>query len=318
MGKRLSGGQIAGGSSGPILTRRRFVKLGLTAGALSGLGIACGGNGQRDPWEPPPPSGKVYRLTDGTTLYDDFDGNGGLQTYDGQNLAVAGTLSSQLWYSGSGKVVISNPVVGISPIARVRGGGYVLMITNALTDLTLTNLVFLMLQNPPIVEFVDSKSFSADVALSSASTVEAMSAKLDYHTTIPEQPPGRSWATSVGIRKRSSGRVSLFVTAYNVNTDYRYNVDLGDAQLDRWYNLRLDVITKQTDGSLPDNQFRLDYYVDGILVASEIPEDAAILIDPDRTGGGPNRSLIVSKEAQDGNAVAYFDNIRAVYKDRLE
>jgi hypothetical protein len=111
--------------------------------------------------------------------------------------------------------------------------------------------------------------------------------------------------------------VYLFAAAYNVNTDYRYNVNMGPAQLDKWYNLRLDVVTNNDDVSLPANQFRLDYYVDGIWAVSEIPIDAEILIDPARTGGGPIRSLIVSKEAEVGTAIAFFDNIKAVYEDRV-
>jgi hypothetical protein len=292
------------------LTRRDLLKLGLMGAGLSWLEYRCGGPGEK-PFEPPPGPTPHYQLTDGRTLYDDFDGNGGLQTYDGLNLAVAGALGPNLWLAGPGKEVVSDP------LAPAGGGGYVLRITNSLQDPALGNFVFLMLDNPTIIAFVDYRTFSADVMLSSTSTVEAMSAKLDFHTSIPEQPPGRSWTTGLGLRKKSSGEVSLFAYAVNVNTDYRYNADLGAAQMDRWYNLRLDVVTKKDDPSLLETELRLEYYVDGLLKASEIPVDAEILIDSARLGGGPNRSLIVSKEAELGNAIAYFDNIRAVYKDRV-
>ncbi len=298
------------------LTRRELLKLGLTGAALSCLDIGCGSN-SGDPYEPPPGPAPVLKLSDGQTLYDDFDGSGGLQTYNGQNLAVAGALSHNLWVARHEDEIVSNPIVDPAGASAAGASGYVLKITNDIQELTFTNFVFLMLDNPTIIEFADYRTLSADMLLSSASTVEAMSTKLDYHTTIPEQFEGRSWAASIGIRKRSNGEVYLFAAAYNVNTDYRFNVNMGPAQLDRWYNLRLDVITNRDDVSLPANLFRLDYYVDGILMASEIPIDAEILIDPARTGGGPNRSLIVSKEAEVGNAIAYFDNIKAVYQDRV-
>lgn len=298
------------------LTRRELLKLGLTGSAIACLDIGCGSS-NITPYEPPDEPHKVYKLSDGRSLYDDFDGNGGLQTYDGQNLAVAGALSHNLWVGRPEDDVVSNPFPAPGAGPGGGAGGYVLRITNSMTDFTLGNFVFLMLDHPTIIEFADYKTFSADMLLSSASTVEAMSAKLDYHTTIPEQFSGRSWAASIGIRKKASGDVYLFAAAYNVNTDYRFNVNMGPALLDQWYNLRLDVVTSRDDVSIPVNRLRIDYYVNGVFIVSEVPIDAEILIDPARTGGGPNRSLIVSKEAEVGDAVAYFDNIKAVYTDRV-
>ena len=313
----LKQGCFPNGKSRGKLTRRELLKLGLTGGALSCLDIGCGSNTGVDPYEPPPGTVPIYKLSDGKTLYDDLDGNGGLQTYNGQNLAVAGAMSLNLWAVRAEDKVVSNPVDDLAGASAAGPSGYVFKITNDLQNFIYGNFVYGLLNNPPIIEFADYKSFSADMLLSSASTVEAMSTFLYYHTTIPEQFNGKSWGASIGIRKMSSGEVYLFAAAYNVNTDYRYNVHMGPAQLDKWYNLRLDVVTNNDDVSLPANQFRLDYYVDGIWAVSEIPIDAEILIDPARTGGGPIRSLIVSKEAEVGNAIAFFDNIRAVYKDRV-
>jgi hypothetical protein len=298
------------------LTRREVLKLGLAGTALSCLNSGCGDSGG-NPYKPPPGPGKVFKLSDGRTLYDDFDGNGGLQTYDGTNLAEAGILSRNLWVAYPEDEIVSNPVPVLGGAPAAGAGGYVLKITNTLDVNTFGNFVFLMLDNPTIIEFADYKTFSADMLLSSASTVEAMSTKLDYHTTIPEQFEGRSWAANIGIRKNSIWGVHLFAAAYNVNTDYRYKANLGPALLDQWYNLRLDVATTKDDASIPVNLLRLDFYVNGVLIVSEIPIDAEILIDPARTGGGPNRSLIVSKEAEVGNVIAYFDNIKGVYQDRV-
>ena len=69
---------------------------------------------------------------------------------------------------------------------------------------------------------------------------------------------------------------------------------LGAVALDEWHALRLDIVTKADDPRLGDQDLRLDYYLDGELKASRIPEDSAILIDPARTGLGPHRSLVVT------------------------
>lgn len=376
------------------LTRRDILKLGLTGAAISCLTGRCSNESGPNPAEPPGPR-PVYQLSDGKSLYDDFDGNGGLQTYNNQNLAVAGQLSSKLWVPGFGKDIVDHPATGfitvvdenrqrveygfqkdqsqeiryvydaegkcidavphvrgqpyhsrrqllwlglkdgsyvtdagrvvvqkgraygIAEVAPNAGSGYVLKMTNSYPDVGLMDSVFLMLDHPNIIEFAVYKSFSADVMLSSASTGQIISAILDYHTTIPEQPPGMSWHATIGIRRKAWGDVILFAQAKNVNTGYLYYNVMANAGFDRWYNVRLDIITSIDDSALEDHELRLDFYVDGALMASEIPEDSELLLDAQRTGNGPQRSLQVIKGQDEGTGMAYFDNIRAVYKDRV-
>ena len=237
--------------------------------------------------------------------------------YDGSSeLLWIGAKSGAIESENGPVLVEKGKVYGKAEIVPAGASGHVLKMTNRLLDFSPSNFVFLMLDNPTMIEFLDVRTFSADVLLSSLSAGPALSAKLDYHTTIPEQPPGASWATSIGIRRDIEGEIYLFAQAYNVNTDYRYKEFLGYAQLDRWYNLRLDIITRRDDSRLGDREFRIDFYVDGLLLASEIPIDAEILIDPKRTGGGPNRSLILSKEHEGGDCIAFFDNIRGAYNNR--
>lgn len=91
--------------------------------------------------------------------------------------------------------------------------------------------------------------------------------------------------------------------------------------MDRWHNLRLDVVTNSQDDRLAPDEIRLDYYLDGVLKASRIPEDSPILADPTRLNWGPQRSFIVASDNSEGDrggdSIAYFDNVRAVYSNRI-
>jgi len=102
-----------------------------------------------------------------------------------------------------------------------------------------------------------------------------------------------------------------------VNLGLFQNDWLGAVGLDEWHALRLDIVTKADDPRLGAQDLRLDFYLDGELKASRIPEDSAILIDPARTGLGPHRSLVVIRDGYEGDAYGYFDNVRARYKNRI-
>ena len=51
--------------------------------------------------------------------------------------------------------------------------------------------------------------------------------------------------------------------------------------------------------------------------ASTIPEDSDVILDRQRTGVGPSRILTVGTNQDQKSAVAYFDNVRAVYRNRI-
>jgi len=315
-----------------VLRRRDFLRLGLTGAGLSFLGTACDKKQATNPWKPaePPEDLPVYELTDGRTLYDDFDGNGNFQTYDNQNLAVAGELSAKIWTAYEGSEIVPDPAAPAlfsaiderseraedrfrdSPLQGNRSG-YVLKITNR-PDESWTRCI---LSNPSSIKFVDFRSLSFNVMLSSVSSAPGFSAGSDYHTTIPEQPPGKSWVGQIILNKSSSGNVRVFGRYFNVNLGYDVVDFLGEVQLDAWVKLRVDIITKKDDPSLGDDELRLDYYLNGVLKASRIPEDSQILIDPERTGLGPQRSFVVVREEGAGDCMAFFDNVRAVYQNRI-
>jgi hypothetical protein len=58
--------------------------------------------------------------------------------------------------------------------------------------------------------------------------------------------------------------------------------------------------------------------VNGILKETVIPEDSKVLLDPNRTGWGPNRLVINYVVEAGGEAVAFFDSVKAVYMNRLK
>jgi hypothetical protein len=370
------------------LNRRDFIKLGLTGAALSCLNSGCE---NKTPANPPDQPEQVYELTDGQTLYDDFDGNGSLQTYNNQNLAEAGKLSSKLWDTSQGTEVVRNPgaaglwtvvneegqrveyglqegqsqeikyvfdadgklvqaiphipgqpyhgtnkllwvgvrngrletengplvvqkgvVYGSARVVPTGGSGWELRLTSSLPG-----LMGCFLAHPRDIAFADFKTLSADVMVPSTSTARDFNASLIYHTTIPEQPPGKSWQADIGVHKFPNGGAVLYAQYFNVNAGLGASLELGQALLDKWYNLRLDIVTRRDDPNLKDNEFRIEYYVNGILRGSEMPEDAELLLDPKRTGWGPNRLLVLYAEQAEGQSIGFFDNIRAAYKNQI-
>ena len=311
--------------AGP-LTRREAIRLGLAGGALAFLSPSCQEKSKTPEPPEPPATEPVYELKPGTSLYDDFDGHGNFQTYDARDLAVAGALYSKIWVHDSGARVIDASQVSLPPLLRANGdrAGSAPSLSpapNNVVEISCIGVVteLIWMGSPREITFADFGSLGADVMLSSRSTAPHTSASLNFHTTIPEQPPGRSWYVALGIFKNSEEPGGAFVLGQylNLNLGIIQNDYLAPAVLDEWRSLRLDIVTKAGDPGLGDQDIRLDYYLDGTLRASRIPEDSAILIDPSRTGLGPHRSLVVNRDGYTGEAVGCFDNVRAVYRNRI-
>lgn len=173
----------------------------------------------------------------------------------------------------------------------------------------------LKLNNPDDIEFADYKSFSADVMLGSESTADNFHVGLDYHTTIGGNS---SWLAQIKLSEDSNwGKRYIAAFAKNNNTDYKFGeVLLMDISYDTWYKLRMDIITKNEDSTLNSDQCRLEFYVDGNFKISEAPLDS---IDPEGTGFGPKRSFeLYSSDSNPGKMAAFIDNVRAVYKNRIQ
>ncbi|HMA54940.1 MAG TPA: hypothetical protein VKT17_10780 [Acidobacteriota bacterium] len=311
--------------TGHPLSRREVIRLGLAGSALAWLGPSCQ-EGSNKPKPPGPPGTQpVYELTPGTSLYDDFDGHGSFQTYDNRDLATAGALNPLLWYHDDSSRVLDSALASPYSAPADNGLGRPLgpaPVSNNVLEIRCVNGItaYAWLGSPREIEFLEFRSLGADVMLSSRSGASRPSAFLNFHTTIPEQPPGRSWQVSLGIFKGGAEAGGAFVIGQymNINLGIIQNDYLGPVALDQWRSLRLDILTKADDPELGEQDIRLDYYLDGALKMSRIPEDSAILIDPERTALGPHRSLIVNREADPtGPAFGYFDNVRAVYRNRV-
>ncbi len=249
-----------------------------------------------------------YELTFG--LYDDFDGHGGEQIFDGSQLAVAGGLSTDLWRKdprGSTSIVdlatINNDYIsdGSNP-----SGNVVKMLSN------FRGAMRLEIINPEDVNFVDYQSFSADLMISSESNSNDYSAGLDFHTSIPEQG-GSSWYSGMGIKKDSAwGKTYIVINVKNKNTDYQTFEAISFVEEDVWFNLRMDL-SKNNNSKL-----QIDFFVNDTLKYSEIPPDSEILLDPSRLAFGPKRSFETYQKNFNGNIIVFTDNIKAVYKNRVE
>jgi hypothetical protein len=290
------------------LSRRRVLGLGLAAASGTVLGRGCATPDEGGGPPEPPGLEPIIELTSSPALYDDFEGNGNLQEFDGKNLAVTGALGPKIWGPSSGARVVESPTLGLeSPMAR-----HYLELSSAVSGYESA-----WLTNPMITTFAEFRSLSADVCLAADPATISPYAFLNFHTTIPEQPPGKSWFVNLGIIRDPAGRIFILGEYRNINLGIIASDDLGPAMLEEWHNLRLDVMIKRDDPSLSDPEIRLDYYVDGALKASRIPEDSAILIDPQRTGLGPHRSLIVTGQKGTGAIIGRFDNVRAVYSNRI-
>jgi hypothetical protein len=309
-----------------VLTRREALRIGLGGGALAWLGRGCQqGEKKPDPPNPPPGDKPVYELPSGDSLYDDFDGHGCLQSYDGRNLATAGALCERLWSLDGGSRVVDAAILSPAPLSMAGNHSPDLIpglaaVPNNILEIGCVGqmMTYAWLLCPREITFADFGSLRADVRLSSRSTAPHPIAGLNFHTTIPEQPPGRSWWVTLGIFKDLGGPGAVVVGQYgNVNLGLVQNDLLGAVALDEWHALRLDIVTRADDPGLGPQDLRLDYYLDGERGASRIPEDSAILIDPARTGLGPHRSLIVTRDGYEGDAYAYFDNVRGRYNNRI-
>ena len=288
--------------------------MGLAGGALAWLGRGCQEVSNRPEPPEPPTTEPVYELAPGSSLYDDFDGHGNFQTFDNRDLAAAGSLAAKIWMPGAGARVVESALVSLAPPAGFPA------VPDRVLEIRCGALLTesAKLSNPVGTGFADMGSFSADLMLSSRSTAPRPVVGLNLHTSIPEQPPGKSWYCSLGIFKNMVGPGALAVGLYgNVNLEIIQSDLLDTIDFDEWHNFRINVATKADDPGLGDQEVRLEYYLDGALKATRIPEDSPILLDPSRLGFGPYRSLFISRDWYEGEAFGYFDNVRAVYRNRV-
>jgi len=261
-------------------------------------------DGIDDACDPPPPE---YALTFG--LYDDFDGMGCEQTYNGSQLAIDGSLSGQLWRHLASEDVSFVDLTTIVDDSISYGanpsGNIVKMVNDTGSDMRLEVI------NPTKINFADYQSFSADMMIPSGQSSNNLLGALDFHTSIPEQG-GVSWYCQLLFRSNDVGQTYVYAQYANKNSDERWSETLKHVNKDTWYNLRMDIV------KLNDNEINLEFYLDNEKLVEVIPTDSEILLDPSRLLFGPIRNIQVTRRSDTGEAIVLMDNVKAVYENRIQ
>lgn len=234
------------------------------------------------------------------TLYDNFDGRGGRQD-DGEELAISGNLSSTLW-SGKGEVVLTN-----NQSYNTSSSGYICKMHIPETEkITGYNIDLI---NPSTVDPIELISISADVLISSNSTTKNFNAGLNIHGSISRPEGDKWWNANIYLATDQWGtRIGCSWRDLESGENMIHNTP---AILDRWFNLRIDI-NKTEKGEL-----RLSFYADDILIFSGIPRESSEILNPNFIGSGLRRSLTIYKNEIKGNAIAFFDNVKAIYGKRI-
>jgi hypothetical protein len=167
----------------------------------------------------------------------------------------------------------------------------------------------LELVNPAKIQFAEYVSWCADLFAPSSAESRNFKLNLDYHTSIPAHG-GSSWYCQIGFR--GSETPIGFGFWKNVNTGEERFDWLGSASFDTWYRYEMRFVLPEGDPALSDSEFRIEYYVNGVLKRSTIPTDSALLLDPNSLAFGPIRS-INTVSFDDLQVEGLIDNVKAVY-----
>ena len=167
----------------------------------------------------------------------------------------------------------------------------------------------LVLINKQGIFLPDYTSWSVDVMFSSETTAGEYNFSIDYHTAWTQ---GVSWYSSFSLTRWDWGGdfFNYHVNEKNVG-DQRID-NIRGFKYDTWYNLRMQVDTRESDRSLPKNKIRIKFFIDEELVHSEIIPDYKWLLDPDSIRVDPFRNIGIASKTK-GDVVVYIDNVRAVY-----
>jgi len=162
-------------------------------------------------------------------------------------------------------------------------------------------------EHPSGTSFRSFKSWSADVRVPSGSTSPRTGAALDFHSGGVDG--GLSWYAIIGIGGYELDPGSLDISAHcnNRNRPYQWLRSLQRAELDEWYNLRMDIVI------VSDDELRIDFFVDGRLMAHESPYEAPIILGEGKTGGRMLEGAWAPEEERTGVFSFYLDNVFTVY-----
>jgi hypothetical protein len=237
-------------------------------------------------------------------LYDDFDGHGAQQS-DGEQMAGADAPSSVLWEISD--ACIAGEYVSAAeefPNDEAGGRGTILKATK---DFSLGTCGRIYFSYPEVMTFTDFKSWSADFRVKSGTTSPRTGAGLDFHSAFVDG--GLSWYIIYSVDGYLDRPETFDITAHINNKDrpYQWYKPLRDARLDTWYNLRYDIVI------VSDDEFRVDFFVDGKLMGHESPYEAPIILSQRKTGGRMIDGAWAPEEERTGTYIFYMDNVYAVY-----
>lgn len=272
---------------------------------------------------------RSFELPEEATLYDDFDGNGARQTFNGKDLAVVGAATFDLWAVSAQNRNDVRPVRADDFITDFQNRGFVVRALNAegwrdFVRLFLISPRFDVRSNnfPPregtLISWQNVGLFQADVMVSSESSAVEFSAGLDLSIGLApadETSNGRSRSWQVGLRFDPDApphwfAYSRFFNGHSPVEGWYENIE--PIQPDTWYTLGIHV-------KIIGQEVRLLLYLDGERVATVVAEDSAEMLAGDfDVWSSLARSLVVYKPVNQGQAVAYFDSVTAKYEDRIE
>lgn len=235
----------------------------------------------------------LLNARDAVPLYDDFDGHGNLST-DGNYQVINGEVSPKLW-------TLWNAKAEIEKIGSL-GNSLKLSIPNGKRD-----GCFADLSNPYTQNADKIKSFSADVFLSSKSTASNFSSGINIGGMIKDDKVEEWFGVNLNIGHGPWGTAINWGLDDHTGRDYLVGSTAKVASLDKWYNLKIDFIVENKKSIL------CRFYVDNIIFDSFKITDVKKVLENKELPYRPRRNLSVWKEKSNGDAIAYFDNVEAVY-----
>lgn len=135
---------------------------------------------------------------------------------------------------------------------------------------------------------------------------------LHYSIRIASQGGGM-WEAEIGIGFNPQNNIHLFGRWTNYNTDEMFYTNLGSATFEKWYKLEIRLIKIASD------TLKIEYAVNGVVLAESIPTDSSILLDPSQLYLSQSwRGLRAFGGTSGISGKGWFDDVYAVFGDRPE
>lgn len=142
---------------------------------------------------------------------------------------------------------------------------------------------------------------------------DELRSRIAFNVKIPEQG-GYAWISEIGIIRRSDGLIDIYGQWINTNNNNLFFRNLLRAEINKWYTIEMKF-TK-----INASELKIEYIVDGIVLAESIPSDSSILLDRERITGGGVRYLVIGGqggfcETSGPGGKCWFDDIFGISGD---